>query len=47
MPIDPATEQVLQVALALCEAARLELVEALLASQERSSAPPFDSALPG
>jgi len=44
MPMDPATEQVLQVALALPEAARLELIEALLASQEQSSAPPFDSA---
>ncbi|MGZ3381576.1 MAG: addiction module protein [Isosphaeraceae bacterium] len=44
MPMDPATEQVLQVALALPEAARLELIEALLASQEQSSAPPFGSA---
>src|SRR5271157_6497319 len=44
MPMDPATEQVLQVALALPEAARLELVEALLAAQEQSSAPPFGSA---
>ena len=45
MPMDPATEQVLQVALALPESARLELVEALLASQEESGALPFDSAL--
>ena len=44
MPMDPATEQVLQVALALPEAARLELVEALLAAQEQTSALPFDSA---
>src|SRR5271157_12172 len=44
MPMDPATEQVLQVALALSEAARLELVEALLAAQEQTSALPFDSA---
>jgi len=42
--MDPATEQVLQVALALPEAARLELVEALLAAQEQTSALPFDSA---
>jgi putative addiction module component (TIGR02574 family) len=44
MPMDPATEQVLQVALALPEAARLELVETLLAAQEQASALPFDPA---
>ncbi len=44
MPMDPATEQVLQVALALPEAARLELVEALLAAQEQTSELPFDPA---
>ena len=44
MLMDPATEQVLQVARALPEAARLELVEALLAAQEQTSALPFDPA---
>lgn len=44
MPMDPATAQVLQFALALPEAARLELVEALLAAQEQTSALPFDPA---
>lgn len=44
MPMTPATEQLLQAALALPEGERLELVEALLASQDQSSALPFDPA---
>lgn len=43
MPMDPATEQVLQAALALPEEARVELAEALLASQDQSSPLPFDA----
>ena len=44
MPMDGATEQVLQVAFALPEAARLELVQALLAAEEQTSELPFDPA---
>ena len=40
----PATEQVLQAALALPEEERLELVEALLADHAPSGEPPFDPA---
>lgn len=42
--MEPATEQVLQAALALSEAERLELVEALLASHTPPEELPFDSA---
>jgi len=42
--MDGATEQVLQDAFALPEAARLELVEALLAAEEQTSELPFDPA---
>jgi putative addiction module component (TIGR02574 family) len=46
MPMRPATEQLLQAALALPEEERLELAEALLASHEHdpSSGLPFDPA---
>jgi putative addiction module component (TIGR02574 family) len=44
MPMSPATEQLLQAALALSEEERLELAEALLASQDQSSGLPFDPA---
>lgn len=40
----PATEQLLQAALALPEEERLELAEALLAAQDSSSELPFDPA---
>jgi len=40
----PATEQVLQAALALPEEERLELVEALLTSHAPPEEPPFDPA---
>jgi putative addiction module component (TIGR02574 family) len=42
MLMSPATEQLLQAALALPEDERLELVEALLASHDPSSGLPFD-----
>jgi putative addiction module component (TIGR02574 family) len=42
--MSPVTEQLLQAALALPEDERLELVEALLASQDRSGELPFDPA---
>jgi putative addiction module component (TIGR02574 family) len=42
--MNPATEQLLQAALALPEEERMELAEALLDSQGPSSEPPFDSA---
>lgn len=42
--MDHATEHILQSALALSESERLELVEALLASQDPSNEPPFDPA---
>jgi putative addiction module component (TIGR02574 family) len=44
MPMGPAAEQLLQAALALPEEERLELVEALLASQGHSNDLPFDPA---
>ena len=44
MPMGPAAEQLLQAALALPEDERLELTEALLASQGESSELPFDPA---
>jgi putative addiction module component (TIGR02574 family) len=44
MPMSPAAEQLLQTALALPEEERLELAEALLASQDQSSGLPFDPA---
>jgi putative addiction module component (TIGR02574 family) len=40
----PATEQLLQTALALPDAERLELVEALIAEADRSLTRPFDDA---
>jgi putative addiction module component (TIGR02574 family) len=42
--MSPATEQLLQAALALPEAERWELVDALLASQDQSKELPFDPA---
>lgn len=42
--MSPATEQLLQTALALPEEERSELVEALLAECDRSLARPFDDA---
>lgn len=42
--MSPVTERVLDAALALPEAERFELVEALLASQARSDELPFDPA---
>ncbi len=44
MPMDPAIEQVFQAALALPEEARVELAEALLATQDESNPLPFDPA---
>ncbi len=44
MPMDPATEQVLQAALALPEEGRLELVESLLALQDPPDGLPCDPA---
>ena len=43
--MSPATEQLLQFALTLPEEDRLDLVDALLASQGHSSELPFDPAL--
>jgi len=40
--MSPATEQLFQAALTLPEEERLELIEALLASQDQSSELPFD-----
>lgn len=42
--MSPATEQILQAALALPDEERLELTEALLASEEPADALPFDPA---
>ncbi|MFI5458289.1 MAG: addiction module protein [Isosphaerales bacterium] len=42
--MSPATEQLLQAALALPEGERLELAEALLASHDESTELPFDPA---
>jgi len=42
--MSPVTEQLLQVILTLPDEERLELVEALLASQDQSSELPFDPA---
>ncbi len=44
LTMDPATEQVYQAVLALPDDQRLELVEALLASEDWSSEPPFAAA---
>jgi hypothetical protein len=43
--MSPATEQLLQAALTLPEDERLDLVDALLASQGQSSELPFDPAV--
>jgi putative addiction module component (TIGR02574 family) len=45
LPMDATTEQLLQSALALPEEERLELVEALLASEDQTNGLPFDPAL--
>jgi putative addiction module component (TIGR02574 family) len=45
LTMDAATERVYQAALALPDHERMELVEALLASENWSSEPPFDLAL--
>ncbi len=42
--MNPSTEQIFQAALALPEEERLELAEALIASQARSGELPFDPA---